>query len=504
MSYCANIRTLTKIEPQSLFKALADAGEQIVVTSSEFPCLHFGTFKYALRGVEVNQEEDGYEVRAFSMSSMADYQLFPKVVCAIQELTGGDVYDEDSDKPLKYPKKRFGLKWRREQTEGSWNITCALIKNSDEPIIMNGLFAPFIIGKGLLNAYSIDLDNPTGGEDYKRLGYFLFSNQWAVKDMTSTASQLAISSPKNKKQKLSLSMISLKNGKVCDFEYVSYADLICIMNQDNNDMALARFKYLAHILPLDKFRHIDEWQYVLKEPLTKEDFDDMLADTKVYQEDDFFAESSWSGVCFKGDVQYLSESGHQLAIPSEFKKTKENAQIEGQKAPEYIIWSNDFALFFDVHPCLLNETIADKESSIRDFREQTSDKYGLIEIEEGHTKAGNHFCYNLMKAHEENGVIYQLTMLVQADSDVMVIACAGIEEGVTGQREAIVFELERRKNNVRFEDDSIVGWNKDPYDENIKTGFLMNLAEQAEYDSMFPSHPLSQLRELVRFIVEKN
>ena len=115
-------------------------------------------------------------------------------------------------------------------------------------------------------------------------------------------------------------MISLKNGKVCDFEYVSYADLICIMNQDNNDMALARFKYLAHILPLDKFRHIDEWQYVLKEPLTKEDFDDMLADTKVYQEDDFFAESSWSGVCFKGDVQYLSESGHQLAIPSEFKK----------------------------------------------------------------------------------------------------------------------------------------------------------------------------------------
>ena len=220
MSYCANIRTLTKIEPQSLFKALADAGEQIVVTSSEFPCLHFGTFKYALRGVEVNQEEDGYEVRAFSMSSMADYQLFPKVVCAIQELTGGDVYDEESDKPLKDPKKRFGLKWRREQTEGSWNITCALIKNSDEPIIMNGLFAPFIIGKGLLNAYSIDLDNPTGGEDYKRLSYFLFSNQWAVKDMTSTASQLAISNPKNKKQKLSLSMISLKNGKVCDFEYV--------------------------------------------------------------------------------------------------------------------------------------------------------------------------------------------------------------------------------------------------------------------------------------------
>ena len=504
MSYCACIRTLKKLDPQSLFKTLTEKGEQIVVTSSEFPCLHFGTFKYALRGVEVNQEEDGYEVRVFSMSSMADYQLFPKVVFAIQELTGGNVYDEESEKPLKDPQKRFGLKWRREQTDGSWRITCALVKQSKDPIIMNGLFAPFVIGMSLLNAYSIDLNDPTGGEGYKRLDYLLFSNQWKVKDMISTATQLAISNPKNKEQKLSISMISLENGKVCDFKYVSYADLICIMNQDNNDMALARFKFLAHILPMDKFQHIDEWQYVLKEPLTKEDFDEMLADAKVYQEDDFFSESSWSGVCFKGDVKYLSKSGHQLAFPSEFSKTKDNAEIEGQKAPDYILWSKDFALFLDVHPCLLNETIADKESSIRDFREQFSDKYGLIELEEGRTKAGNHFCYNLMKGHERTGVIYHLSMLVQAGSDVMVIACAGIENGVTGQRDAVVFELERRKNNVRFEDDGIVGWNRDPYDENIKTGFLMNLAEQAEYDSMFPTHPLTMIRELVRFIVEMN
>jgi hypothetical protein len=53
-------------------------------------------------------------------------------------------------------------------------------------------------------------------------------------------------------------------------------------------------------------------------------------------------------------------------------------------------------------------------------------------------------------------------------------------------------------------EDGIIGWNRDPYDETIKTGFLMNLSEQSEYDSMFPSHPLSLLRELARFIIEHN
>lgn len=505
MSYCVDIHTITKIEPLSLFNALDDAGEKIVITSSEFPCLHFGTFKYALRGIEVNQEEFGYEVRVCSMGSMADYQLFPKVVCAIQQLTGGDVYSEESEKPLKDSKKHFGLKWRREQTDNSWNMVCALINDSSDPIVMYGLFAPFVIGKGLLNAYTIDFNNPTGGEDYKRLEHHLFSNQWGVKDMTSTATRLEIINPTDKEQKLSISMISLKNGKVCDFEFVSYADLICIMNLDNNDMALARFKYLVHILPLNKFQHIDEWQYILKEPLTKADFNKMLKNTKVYQEDDFFAESSWKGGSFKGNIQYhLSEYGHQFTIPSEFQKTKVNAKMGGQKAPDYIFCSNNSTLFLAIPPCLLNDTVANKESTILDFRKQVGDKFGLIEVEEGNTKSGKHFCYNIIKAHEDNGVIYHLCLLLQADSDVLVIACSGIEEGTKGQRDATVFELERLKNNVHLNESGVVGWNRDPYDETIKTGLLMNLAEQTKYDSMFPLHPLSQLRELVQFIIEKN
>jgi hypothetical protein len=498
MSYCANIRSIKRsLDPQSLFAALADKGEQIVVTSSEFPCLKFGTFKYALRGVEVNKEEDGYGVRVCSMGSMADYQLFPKVVCAVQELTSGDAYDEEDDeKPLKDPMKRFGLKWRREQTEGSWRITCYLARDEEEPIIMNGLFAPFVIGKNILKAYTIDMDNPTDGEDYKRLAHTLFTNQWQLKDMVPTDTNLVLNNPNNREQHLRMSLISCKDEKICDFDYIRYADLFGIVNRDTDDFAMARFKYLGQILPADKFKRIDEWQFVRTAELTLKDFNEIMEKTMFYQEDDFFANSSWKGNCFKGETQKISSSGHQLAIPDEFD--------ESHKENEYLILSADFILVFTIHPCLINDTITDRETSIREFHEQAGEKYGLIEIEEGHTKAGKHYSYNLMKGKEENSVFYQLTLLVQSDNDVMAVACMGVESGVTGQRDAMVFELESRKNNVKVTEDGFIGWNRDPYDETIKTGFLMNLSEQSEYDSMFPSHPLSLLRELARFIIEHN
>ena len=37
---------------------------------------------------------------------------------------------------------------------------------------------------------------------------------------------------------------------------------------------------------------------------------------------------------------------------------------------------------------------------------------------------------------------------------------------------------------------------RDPYDDS-EDGFLMNLSESHEYDSMFPVHPLTQARFIV-------
>ena len=289
MSYCAHVRTITKLKPDELFKKLANQSEKIIVTSSEFPVVKFGTYKYALRGLEVSTEEDGFEVRICAMASMADYQLFPKVVVAVQELTGGVVYsEEDDEKPLKDPKKYFGLKWRRQQTEGSWRITCALVKENNEPVVFEGIFFPFVVGPKMLAAFEINLDDPTGGEDYKRLEHHLFSVQWALDGLINTATRLALPSPDGESKPLGISLISLKNGKVDDFDYISYAEIICFMNRDTEETAMTRFKYLDKILVPGKFQIIDEEQYVKTEDITVEDFNQMLRAAKELEEDDFF------------------------------------------------------------------------------------------------------------------------------------------------------------------------------------------------------------------------
>lgn len=45
---------------------------------------------------------------------------------------------------------------------------------------------------------------------------------------------------------------------------------------------------------------------------------------------------------------------------------------------------------------------------------------------------------------------------------------------------------------------------RDPYDENYKEGFLMNVSEDESMDEQFPDHPLSMLRKYVKWVIENN
>ena len=69
MSVCVTVRTNKAVAPDDFLKELAESGEEIVVTSKEFPSVKFGNHQTALRGIEVNQEEDG---RRFRFSGVTD------------------------------------------------------------------------------------------------------------------------------------------------------------------------------------------------------------------------------------------------------------------------------------------------------------------------------------------------------------------------------------------------------------------------------------------------
>ena len=56
MSVSVVIRTTKTLTPQEVFDHLMTRGEQIVITSDEFPSAKLGTYLKAIRGIEINEE----------------------------------------------------------------------------------------------------------------------------------------------------------------------------------------------------------------------------------------------------------------------------------------------------------------------------------------------------------------------------------------------------------------------------------------------------------------
>ncbi|MBO6248559.1 MAG: hypothetical protein J6N54_07100, partial [Bacteroidales bacterium] len=112
MSICVRIRTNNRPDPKDILKAMAETGEQIVVTSQEYPCAKFGIHNKALRGVELNEEDNGVEVRVCTFASVEDYRLFAKTIKTVMDLTGDKAYYEDDDEEeITDPIARFDAEW---------------------------------------------------------------------------------------------------------------------------------------------------------------------------------------------------------------------------------------------------------------------------------------------------------------------------------------------------------------------------------------------------------
>ena len=101
-----------------------------------------------------------------------------------------------------------------------------------------------------------------------------------------------------------------------------------------------------------------------------------------------------------------------------------------------------------------------------------------------------------------SGMIYvgSFTIPFRDKSYVVKLQCP--ERGVTGIRDTVVFDSFMASIEDSEDFDPFKGWAKDPYDETVTTGALMNLSEDEKYDEKFPEHPLSRLRKYLRQIEE--
>jgi len=127
---------------------------------------------------------------------------------------------------------------------------------------------------------------------------------------------------------------------------------------------------------------------------------------------------------------------------------------------------------------------------------------GLISVLAGETRNGRKYVYSIVKsAKEPSGVQYNLTFQIQYPTKVLNIQAFYDEIGITGLRDAVVYELARRDGKVT---NMFEGWVNDPYDPDYTQGLRMNLSELPEYDAMFPNHPLSVLRQFAQAVTMHN
>lgn len=141
----------------------------------------------------------------------------------------------------------------------------------------------------------------------------------------------------------------------------------------------------------------------------------------------------------------------------------------------------------------------DPDRVIRDLRAQLRKDQGLVEVNSGVTRSGRRYIYSIIKMKSElsGGVMYKLCMHVD-EKDCALSVTGNFEEAWLGEdREALVFEmqLKRRPGGIIS-----TCWAQDPYDPGYGKGLLRNLSENREYDTLFPTHPLSQARRFVDFV----
>jgi hypothetical protein len=71
------------------------------------------------------------------------------------------------------------------------------------------------------------------------------------------------------------------------------------------------------------------------------------------------------------------------------------------------------------------------------------------------------------------------------------------EWGLTGVRDSVILNEAWADGRVPSDAGGLHGWMHDPYDPALNNGFHYNLSEASEYDSRFPTHPLTRLRSVL-------
>ena len=97
---------------------------------------------------------------------------------------------------------------------------------------------------------------------------------------------------------------------------------------------------------------------------------------------------------------------------------------------------------------------------------------------------------------QPHGMVYAGSLILPFRDFSLMVKVQCHEWGTTGIREAVILDEAWADGRVGSDTDPLYGWARDPYDPTLKNGYY-TLSEAPEYDSRFPTHPLTQLRSVL-------
>lgn len=193
-----------------------------------------------------------------------------------------------------------------------------------------------------------------------------------------------------------------------------------------------------------------------------------------------------------------------LNMPNEFSRVN-SMPNDPPNSIAYLKQTQNSNCFAMVYPINNNSAMPydDIKTVIDEIHDSLAEDQGLIEVLSGQTNMHNKYIYSIIKTQlNPVGMQYGLTMNIDKKNYSICIQSFFDEAGDTGLRDSII--LNKLVNDGMITLPEMEGWLKDPYDSNFKKGILKNYSENKEFDKYFPQHPLSEARDLIKYIIEHN
>ena len=352
MSICVDVKTHRRVRPEEIFDSLVEKGMNIVVTNYDFPCLRFGVMQYSIRGIEVCEEDYGYEIRVCVGSSEYDYRCFCQTIHIVSALTNGSVFTEDNEH-IDNIGDFFDDAWIEHQMRGDCNLLYALFRPSGEAIILYGLFAPICLGFQTLSIEGNDMWNPDF-EKYKSMLNYLSLIQFAVSDVEFAPHNLVIKNKENDTEEKGMTAIHISNNQVSQFDFVPFNPLVAFIDEDRKRSIVIPFEKLRYVSRNRGLHMFDDYQCgkclakLAKEektqPIDVSDVRDMMEDAMHYQPKDLFYKPTYPGNGYdKQQRTYVLMWNPDSRCPDmsekEFRTCISN------------IWPDKYDLLWDVSDC---------------------------------------------------------------------------------------------------------------------------------------------------------